>query len=168
MERRLSCRHGAATFLSPTGGLGGTISPPSTLTTGPTHWYGETTPKRGTRLSPPNISDPVHSRIRRAAGVSNLANSRTASRFSSIVQPIALHHFFQRHGPRLPGSKGDQPLLSKVHISPWQKSSRHSTVPASRRTALRFGHILPVCSLIAPCPAGRRNGLGARGTFTTD
>ncbi len=38
--------------------------------------------------------------------------------------------------------------------SPWQKSSRHSTVPASRRTALRFGHILPVCSRIAPCPAG--------------
>ena len=38
--------------------------------------------------------------------------------------------------------------------SPWQKSSRHSTVPASRRTALRLGHILPVCSLIAPCPAG--------------
>ena len=27
--------------------------------------------------------------------------------------------------------------------SPWQKSSRHSTVPASRRTALRLGHILP-------------------------
>ncbi len=39
-------------------------------------------------------------------------------------------------------------------ISPWQKSSRHSTVPASRRTALRFGHILPVCTRIAPCPAG--------------
>ena len=38
--------------------------------------------------------------------------------------------------------------------SPWQKSSRHSTVPASRRTALRFGHILPVCTRIAPCPAG--------------
>ena len=38
--------------------------------------------------------------------------------------------------------------------SPWQKSSRHSTGPASRRTALRLGHILPVCSLIAPCPAG--------------
>ena len=38
--------------------------------------------------------------------------------------------------------------------SPWQKSSRHSTVPASRRTALRLGHILSVCSLIAPCPAG--------------
>ena len=47
----------------------------------------------------------------------------------------------------------------KVYIgfalnSPWQKSSRHSTVPASRRTALRFGHILPVCTRIAPCPAG--------------
>ena len=41
-----------------------------------------------------------------------------------------------------------------VRISPWQKSSRHSTVPASRRTALRFGHILPVCTRIAPCPAG--------------
>ncbi len=38
--------------------------------------------------------------------------------------------------------------------SPWQKSSRHSTVPASRRTALLSAHILPVCSLIAPCPAG--------------
>jgi hypothetical protein len=38
--------------------------------------------------------------------------------------------------------------------SPWQKSSRHSTVPASRRTALRFRHILPVCTRIAPCPAG--------------
>ena len=38
--------------------------------------------------------------------------------------------------------------------SPWQKSSRHSTVPASQRTALRLGHILPVCSLIAPGLAG--------------
>ena len=38
--------------------------------------------------------------------------------------------------------------------SPWQKSSRHSTVPASRRTALLFGHICPICSLRAPCPAG--------------
>ena len=45
-------------------------------------------------------------------------------------------------------------LLRKLPISPWQKSSRHSTVPASRRTALRLGHILPVCFLIAPCPAG--------------
>ena len=44
--------------------------------------------------------------------------------------------------------------MPKTLISPWQKSSRHSTVPASRRTALRLGHILPVCSLIAPCPAG--------------
>ena len=41
-----------------------------------------------------------------------------------------------------------------VYSSPWQKSSRHSTVPASRRTALLSAHILPVCSLIAPCPAG--------------
>ena len=39
--------------------------------------------------------------------------------------------------------------------SPWQKSSRHSTGPASCLCrALRLGHILPVCSLIAPCPAG--------------
>ena len=38
--------------------------------------------------------------------------------------------------------------------SPWQKSSRHSTVPASRRTALLWAHILPVCTRIAPCPAG--------------
>ena len=42
-----------------------------------------------------------------------------------------------------------------THTSPWQKSSRHSTVPASRRTALRFGHILPVCTRIASCPAAQ-------------
>ncbi len=52
-------------------------------------------------------------------------------------------------GPALDG-RSLAPLLN----SPWQKSSRHSTVPASRRTALRFGHILPVCTRIAPCPAG--------------
>ena len=52
--------------------------------------------------------------------------------------------------------------------SPWQKSSRHSTVPASRRTALLSAHILPVCSLRSALSGGRRNGLGARGTFTTD
>ena len=46
------------------------------------------------------------------------------------------------------------PILINGLNSPWQKSSRHSTVPASRRTALRFGHILPVCTRIAPCPAG--------------
>ena len=45
-------------------------------------------------------------------------------------------------------------LSPRTVNSPWQKSSRHSTVPASRRTALRFGHILPVCTRIAPCPAG--------------
>ena len=44
--------------------------------------------------------------------------------------------------------------VKAVLDSPWQKPSRHSTVPASRRTVLRLGHILPVCSLIAPCPAG--------------
>ena len=49
------------------------------------------------------------------------------------------------------GTVGQRPAFPS---SPWQKSSRHSTVPASRRTALRFGHILTVCSLIAPCPAG--------------
>ena len=38
--------------------------------------------------------------------------------------------------------------------SPWQKSSRHSTGSASRRTALLLGHIFPICSLGAPCPAG--------------
>ena len=42
--------------------------------------------------------------------------------------------------------------------SPWQKSSRHSTVPASRRTALRFGRattrVAPTCTRIVPCPAG--------------
>ncbi len=107
--------------------------------------------------------------------------------------------------------------------SPWQKSSRHSTVPAScadcvttrshtpgyapssrlvrraqersrcsrdfhhglltargksrhgirpslhrARTALRLGHILPVCSLIAPGPAGAAPVSVRRGTFTTD
>ena len=52
--------------------------------------------------------------------------------------------------------------------SPWQKSSRHSTGSASRRTVLLLGHILPVCSLIAPCPAGAAPVSVLRGTFTTD
>ena len=54
----------------------------------------------------------------------------------------------------LPASKLEGLIDMGRPNSPWQKSSRHSTVPASRRTALRLGHILPVCSLIAPCPAG--------------
>ena len=37
-----------------------------------------------------------------------------------------------------------------------QKSLQHSTVPASRRTALLLGHICPICSLRAPCPAGAK------------
>ncbi len=75
-----------------------------------------------------------------------------------------------RFGPKRAPTRGKRALTQGrpygqfvVHLhkilgvgtnSPWQKSSRHSTVPASRRTALRFAHILPVCSRIAPCPAG--------------
>ena len=61
----------------------------------------------------------------------------------------------RRSGPRFSEAATNAFTNSAVDpTSPWQKSSRHSTVPASRRTALRLGHILPVCSLIAPCPAG--------------
>ena len=61
------------------------------------------------------------------------------------ARPELSHRRFGRLRNRLPG-----PVLN----SQWQKSSRHSTVPASRRTALLSAHILPVCSLIAPGPAG--------------
>ena len=51
--------------------------------------------------------------------------------------------------------------------SPWQKSSRHSTVPAQARTALLLGHIWSNMRAYSALSGGRRNGLGARGTFTT-
>ena len=51
-----------------------------------------------------------------------------------------------------PGLEGGAPI--DILSSPWQKSSRHSTGSAQARTALLLGHILPVCSLRAPCPAG--------------
>ena len=69
-----------------------------------------------------------------------------------------------------PNAVSNQPFLlgeqvvkaHEIHVfrhgdeysSPWRNSSRYSTVPAQARTALRFGHILPVCAPIAPCPAG--------------
>ena len=48
--------------------------------------------------------------------------------------------------------------------------SRHGIRPSLHRarTALLSAHILPVCSLRCTLSGGRRTGLGARGTFTTD
>ena len=50
------------------------------------------------------------------------------------------------------------------------RKSRHGIRPSLHRarTALLSAHILPVCSLRCALSGGRRNGLGARGTFTTD
>ena len=38
--------------------------------------------------------------------------------------------------------------------SPWQKAPLHSTVGASRLTALFLGRICPICSLVTPCQPG--------------
>ena len=55
-------------------------------------------------------------------------------------------------GCRNPGLPAASPIRLN---SPWQKSSRHSTVPAQARTAVAIrAHILLVCASIAPCPAG--------------
>ncbi len=81
----------------------------------------------------------------------SLHRARTALRFGHLLTVCSLI-------ARCPAGPGTVSVLAglspRTVNSPWQKSSRHSTVPASRRTALRFGHILPVCTRIAPCPAG--------------
>ncbi len=59
---------------------------------------------------------------------------------------------------------------SSLAILTARGKSRHGIRPSLHRArnALRLGHILPVCSLRCAWSGGRRNGLGARGTFTTD
>jgi hypothetical protein len=47
------------------------------------------------------------------------------------------------------------------------KMPRHSTSDASRPAALLLPHILPVCSVVAPCPAGASPVSMPRGTSIT-
>ena len=60
---------------------------------------------------------------------------RFRSRSISAAQAPRVLHPIYGSGPIFSGGA----TRRSGHISPWQKSSRHSTVPASRRTALRFG-----------------------------